>query len=78
MNLIISPDSQELIGDQQINNPQIASHPMLVLLVRSLFTFCKMNQPEVTNDVVKQSMDAISSLFANSNELKKSIFDLIH
>jgi len=33
--------------------------------------------PELTNEIVKQCMDAISRLFASYNELKKSIFDLI-
>ena len=60
-----------------MRTPLIVANPMLVLLVRSLFVFAEMNRPQITSDVVKQSMDAISSVFANSNELKKSIFDLI-
>ena len=65
------------MGDQGACDPQIAANPLLVLLVRSLFLFAESNMPHLTSDIVKHCMDAISRLFAEYDELKKPIFDLI-
>jgi len=52
-------------------------HPLLMLLVRSLFTFASKLDVSISNDTLKQILDAMSSVFSNYPELRKSMLDLI-
>jgi hypothetical protein len=56
---------------------QIIENPMLAFLVKTLFTFAKNLDSEISCESIKHVMDAITKIFSQYPYLKKSVIDLI-
>lgn len=68
----------KLLGCYSIELPKIIyQNPLLDLLVRSLFVFGSMLEPSISCETIKHVVDAITKIFGQFNELKKTVVDLI-
>lgn len=75
----LSVATEQLLGNYQVELPEIIyQNPLLDLLVRSLFAFGSSLEPSICSDTIKHIMDAITKVFSQCDQLKKTVVDLIH
>ena len=67
-----------IFKDNAVKRPAvIEENPALIFLVKSLFVFAKSLDFHLSADTIKHVMDAITSIFSNKIELRKSVINLI-